>query len=432
MAYPVLQAALDFVDIPRALAAAEGAVAGGAEWVEAGTPLIKAAGLDAVRALRKAFPTLTVIADTKTMDAGRVEMETAAKAGANIATVMAAASDSTIVECVEAGRNYGIEVAVDLLGVADPVARAIEVAGLGVRHIGVHCPIDDQMKGRNPFDRLRAIRAKVSLPLAVAGGLNSETVVDALEAGADILIVGGAITKADDPRAAAEAVVRALRSRKRVSTELFRRAADDPAAIREILLRVSTPNISDGNHRLACLRGIRSFVPGAKFAGPALTVRTARGDWSKPVQAIDLAEPGVVLAVDAGGEPPAVWGELATHSAVNRKLAAVVVDGAIRDTPEIRKMNFPAFARTTSSEAGEPKGLGEIGAPVTLAGVRVQPGDWLAGDDDGVMLLPKDRVAEMANRAADWFEKENRVRAEIDRGKTLAQVVDLYKWDKPR
>jgi 3-hexulose-6-phosphate synthase/6-phospho-3-hexuloisomerase len=431
MPQPIIQVALDFVDISRALAAAEAAVAGGVDWVEAGTPLIKAAGLDSVRALRKAFPGKVIIADTKTMDAGRIEMETAAKAGANIATVMAAASDSTIVECVEAGKNYGIEVAVDLLGVADPPARAAEAAALGVRHVGVHCPIDDQMKGRNPFETLRAIRRRVSLPLAAAGGLNSETVVDAVESGADILIVGGAITKADDPRAAAAEIVKAARTKTRSATELFKRAAD-PEAIREILLRVSTPNISDGNHRVACLHGIRSFVPGARFAGPAVTVRTARGDWSKPVQAIDLAEPGSVLAIDAGGEPPAVWGELATHSAVNRKLAAVVVDGAIRDTPEIRKMGFAAFARTTSSEAGEPKGLGEIGAPIALAGVRVLPGDWLVGDDDGVMVLPKEKVAEMANRAQDWFEKENRIRAEITGGKTLAQVVELYKWDKPR
>jgi 3-hexulose-6-phosphate synthase/6-phospho-3-hexuloisomerase len=432
MNYPVLQVALDFLDISRALVTARAAAAGGADWIEAGTPLIKAAGIEAVRQLRKAFPDKIIIADTKTMDAGRTEMETAAKAGASIAVVMAAASDSTVAECVEAGRNYGIEVAADLLGAADPVARAEQVAQLGVRHIGVHCPIDDQMRGRDPFDLLRAIRQRVDVPLAVAGGLNSETIVDAVEAGADILIVGGAVSKADDPQAAAATLVQAMRSRTRAATSLFKRTGDDPEKLREILLRVSTPNISDGNHRAACLRGIRSFVPGARFAGPVLTVRTARGDWSKPVQAIDAAAPGTVLAIDAGGEGPAVWGELATHSAANKGLAAVVVDGAIRDTPEIRRMGFPAFARTTVSEAGEPTGLGEIGGPVLLGGSRVLPGDWLVGDDDGVMLLPKDRVAEMANRAQDWFEKENRIRAEIAAGKTLGEVVELYKWDKPR
>jgi 3-hexulose-6-phosphate synthase/6-phospho-3-hexuloisomerase len=433
MQYPLLQVALDFFDISRAMAAARAAVAGGADWLEAGTPLLKAAGMDAVRALRREFPDKVVVADTKTMDAGRAEVEMSAKAGAGIATVLAAASDATVTECVEAGRNLGLEVAADLIGLADPAARAEQLAALGVRHVGVHCPIDEQMKGRNPFAVLREVRRRVNIPIAVAGGITGETVVDAVEAGADIVIVGGAITKADDPEAATREIVRAMRSGKRAAGgELFRRVGDDPARLREVLTRVSTPNISDGNHRVPGLRGMRSFVPGSRFAGPVLTVRTARGDWSKPVQAIDAAEPGTVLAIDAGGEAPAVWGELATHSAVDRKLAAVVVDGCIRDTPEIRRLGFPAFARATCPDAGEAKGIGEIGGPVLLCGVRVQTGDWLVGDDDGVMHLPAARVAEMANRAQDWYEKENRIRAEIAAGRTLAQVVELYKWEKPR
>ena len=82
-----LQVALDFVELPRALKLAEAAVAGGADYIEAGTPLIKSEGLDAVRRLREIFPDRTIIADMKTMDAGRVEAEAAARAGANVMTV---------------------------------------------------------------------------------------------------------------------------------------------------------------------------------------------------------------------------------------------------------------------------------------------------------------------------------------------------------
>ena len=95
----VLQVALDFVDMDRALKLAREAVAGGAEILEAGTPLIKSEGLDAVRKLRAEFPNHTIVADLKTMDAGRDEMEIAAKAGANVATVLGAADDGTIREC---------------------------------------------------------------------------------------------------------------------------------------------------------------------------------------------------------------------------------------------------------------------------------------------------------------------------------------------
>ncbi|MCK4602096.1 MAG: orotidine 5'-phosphate decarboxylase, partial [Phycisphaerae bacterium] len=113
-----LQVALDFVELARALKVAEAAVAGGADYIEAGTPLIKSEGLDAVRRLREMFPDHTIIADTKTTDAGRIETEAAGKAGANVITVLGSASESTIRECVEAGRHYGCDVAVDLLGVA--------------------------------------------------------------------------------------------------------------------------------------------------------------------------------------------------------------------------------------------------------------------------------------------------------------------------
>ena len=102
----IIQVALDFVDIHRAIKVARESIEGGADWLEIGTPLIKSEGMNAIRRLREIFPDTTLIADMKTMDAGRVEMEMAAKAGANIAVVMGNAPGATIRECVLAGKNY--------------------------------------------------------------------------------------------------------------------------------------------------------------------------------------------------------------------------------------------------------------------------------------------------------------------------------------
>ena len=121
---PILQLALDFVDLHRAVGVAEQAVPAGVDWVEAGTPLIKSEGLDAVRELRRLFPGKTIVADMKIMDAGRIEVESTAKAGAGIIDVLGTATDATIEECIQAGKNYGAKIAVDLIAVADPVARA--------------------------------------------------------------------------------------------------------------------------------------------------------------------------------------------------------------------------------------------------------------------------------------------------------------------
>ena len=427
---PVLQLALDFLNLKRALKIAEESVKGGADWLEAGTPLIKSEGLDAIRKLRKRFPKATIVADMKIMDVGRIETEAAAKAGADIVWVLACASDSTIRECVEAGKNYGAKIAADLIEIEekDLEKRAKVVEKLGVDYIGVHCPIDEQMQGKDPFARLRKVAAVVKVPLACAGGINSETAARALKAGAQIVIVGGAITKAKDPKEATYKIKKAITTGKEIKTKLFKRVSIDE--VYKVLKEVSTANLTDAMHRSGDLKGINPILPGLKMAGPAFTVRTYPGDWAKTVEAVDQACAGQVIVIDAGGVGPAVWGELATHGAIQRKVAGVVIDGAVRDTSEIRKLQFPVFSRIITPCAGEPKGFGEIGIPIIVGGVRVYSGDWIVGDDDGVVCIPKDKVAEIANRAMSVLEQENRLRAEIDKGSTLAKVIELLRWEK--
>ncbi len=426
---PILQVALDFINLRRAVNVAREAVEAGVDWIEAGTPLIKSEGLDSIRVLRKEFPTTTIVADMKTMDAGRVEMETAAKAGADIAVVMGSATDATVKECISAGKNYGIKIEVDLLGITDCVSRSIEAEKWGADIIGIHTAIDEQMQGSSPFEKLKEICSKVNIPVAVAGGINSETVVDAVNAGAKIIVVGGAICKATDIKTAVGNLKKAISNREKIAENFFKRTSSDD--VREILEKVSTANISDGSHRLKGIAGINSIDLEMKIIGRAVTVRTYPGDWAKPVEAIDIAEQGDVIVIDSGGVGPAVWGELATHSAIQKKLAGVVVNGAIRDSEEIRNLQFPTFTKLVMPNAGEPKGFGEIGMPINISGVAINNGDWIVGDSDGLVVLPKREAKEMANYAMDWLERENRIREEISRGKTsLGEVTELLKWTK--
>ncbi len=427
---PVLQVALDFENLSRALGAAREAVDGGADWLEAGTPLIKSEGLDAVRELKKGFPAQRIVADMKVMDTGAFEVEIAAKAGADLVTVLGAADDDTIAEAVRGGELYGAEVVVDLLGVGDPLARSRRAAELGAAAVCWHVGIDMQMQARSAFERLGELVRGCPVPVAVAGGLTSESVAAATRAGAQILIVGGAITKSPKIAEATRAVVRAIAERTEVASEEFRRYGG--AEVREAFLKVSTPNLSDAMQRGGAIHGLRPHLKEAttRVAGPAVTVVTRDGDWAKPVEAIDRAGPGDVVVVDAGGGETAVWGELASWSAHGRRLAGVVVDGAIRDLDAILELGFPAFSRHVSANAGEPKGHGEIGVEVTVGGQRVRPGDWIVGDASGLVVVPRERAAEVANRALDVLEHENRVREEIRRGSTLASVQKLERWER--
>ncbi|MEM4576483.1 MAG: 3-hexulose-6-phosphate synthase [Candidatus Nezhaarchaeales archaeon] len=428
MEWPVLQLALDFVDFHRALKVAEEALKGGVDWLEAGTPLIKSEGLDCVRELKRKFPNVPVVADMKTMDTGALEVEAAAKAGADVVIVLGLADDSTIREAVEAARRVGAKIMADMINVEDMPTRAVELERLGVNYVCVHVGIDQQMRGMKPLEVLKQVVDVVSVPVAVAGGINSESAAKAVEAGASIVIVGGAITKAEKAEEAARAIKQAMLTKKPLETKMFRKFTE--GELIEAFKKVSTPNIADAMHKKGAMKGIKPVVQGVKVVGRAVTVRTYPGDWSKPVQAIDVAEPGSVIVIDAGGSEEAVWGELATWSCVVKGVAGVVVDGAIRDVEVIRELKFPVFTRHVNPKAGEPKGFGEINVEILCGGVKVEPGDWIIGDDNGVVVVPKDKAVEIANRAIDVMEKENRIREEIKRGSSLSKVLQLKKWDK--
>ena len=424
----VLQVALDVYNLDRALDIGRDAVAGGADWVEAGTPLIKSEGLNAVRELNKAFPDKTIVADMKVMDTGGMETEMAIKAGAGVVTVLGAADDGTIREAVEAARKYGGKVMVDLIAVPDKPTRARQAEALGAHLVGLHVGIDEQMQGKSPVETVRLVRLATSLPIAVAGGLTSETLAPLIEAGADVLIVGGAITKAQDAAAATRAMREAVDHVKVVQSAGMKKftAAD----VRKAFEVASTPNVSDAMHREGCMTGILPVQQGAKAIGPALTVHAMDGDWAKPVEAIDECEPGTVLVIKVDGTTKAVWGELASHTSKRLGISGVVIDGAIRDVDEIRRIGFPAWARVVRPNAGDPKGFGEIGVEVDCGGQRVRTGDWVVADDNGVVVVPREKAHEMANRAVDVKEQEDRLRAEIERGSSLSKVLKLKKWEK--
>ncbi len=315
-----------------------------------------------------------------------------------------------------------------MVQVDDVVARAKAAEEMGASYIGIHIAIDEQMRGKTPWETLRQVAAAVSIPVAVAGGINSETAPLAIEAGASIVVVGGAITKAADATAAARTIKQAIETLVPTESEFFVRATGPD--VRDKLARVSAANVSDALHRTGDIPGLRPLALGSKLVGPALTVRTYPGDWAKPVEAIDHAQPGDVIVIDAGGVPPAIWGELATNSAIQRGVAGVVIFGGARDTGDIRDLGFPLFCSLVTPTAGEPKGFGEIGVPIRISGVRVSPGDWIIGDDDGVCVIPREKAVEYTNRAMDVLERENRLRKEIQAGSTLSQVGYLQRWEK--
>ncbi len=426
---PKLQVALDLINLDRAIRIGKGAVEGGADLLEIGTPLIKSEGMNAIREIKDNFPGMELVADMKTMDVGGIEVEMASKAGADIVCILGSADDETFKEGLKAARNYDAEILADMIRVEDPVKRAEELCILGVDYIGVHVGIDAQMRGEDPLDILKKIVKVSSVPVAVAGGITSETASELVKSGANIIIVGGGITKAKDVISATSSLKKAILEGLSMSSQVLQKFG--PERIKEALLKVSTANISDAMHREPCMHGIHQLTcTGAKTVGKAYTVRTVDGDWAKPVEAIEKAEKGDVIVVDAGGGATAVWGELASWSCKMKGIEGIVIDGAVRDVDDIRDMGFPVFAKHKASNAGEPKGYGGMMLEINCGSRCVRPGDWIVGDDSGVMVIPKVEAVQIANRALDVMEREGRIREEIKEGRTLSIVMELEKWEK--
>ncbi len=423
---PILQVALDLLELDRSIQIAKEAVAGGADWIESGTPLIKSEGMDSVRELKKALPGIKIIADMKTVDTGAMEVEMAAKAGADIVAMLASADDSTIKDALRAARKYGVQIMMDLLTVPDPVERSRELEELGVDYICVHVGIDQQMTGRSTIDFLKQIVKDTKTPVAAAGGINAENGAEAVASGAAIVIVGGSIVRSADVTGSARKIRDAIDHA--VAGVYVRRNLEEEMV--GIFKEVSTSNISDAMHRKGAMRDILPINEGKKIVGTAITVQTFPGDWAKTVEAIDLAGPGNVIVIYNGSKHIAPWGGLATLSCKIKGIEGVVIDGAVRDVSEIRDLDYPIFASGIVPNAGDPKGMGEINAEITCGGQVVRPGDYVVGDDSGVVIIPKERAYEIARRAKEVEKGETRLFEEIRRGKTLSEVANLKRWEK--
>ena len=218
---PVLQVALDYTNLEEALrlATALRRELGEHAWIaEAGTPLIKTEGMKSVRLLRASIDPVHVIADTKTADTGELEIGLAADAGASAATVLACTLNETIEAAIREAHSRGIALAADMIAVKNIEERAEQLESLGVDIIELHIGIDVQralgMTAGDLVELVRKLSKRLKPYLAVAGGINKNTAPQLAEAGADIVIVGGAITKSIDPVRAAREIIRAIKRKR--------------------------------------------------------------------------------------------------------------------------------------------------------------------------------------------------------------------------
>ncbi len=210
--------------------------------------------------------------------------------------------------------------------------------------------------------------------------------------------------------------------------------APDPEILQGFkdLLKIYSPScvVADAQERAGVMHSyITPLTTDTRFVGPALTVRLEPGNQVDCLDALAVAQEGDVIVVDAAGETEtSIWGGLMAGLCNMKGVVGAVVDGAIRDTDEIRDLGFFIFSKaivprsTHTPYSGRMEPI-EINVPIQCAGVVVNPGDIVLGDEIGVTVVPLEHAAEILEKAREQADKEEQTRARIREGKSVEELL---------
>ncbi len=209
-----------------------------------------------------------------------------------------------------------------------------------------------------------------------------------------------------------------------------------PRCSPEILEQIAAFPIADLHEALGAIEGrlrlmsprMRPVGPSQRAVGQAVTGFNYPGDNLMIHAALDVAQRGDMLVLVNGGVPQgALWGDVAATYAMEKGVAGLVADGPVRDTDTLRTMGFKVWTTIVSPAHPEKRGPGSVNIPVVCDGVRVEPGDIIAADDDGVLVIPVRLAVETINKARQRNDAEIEIRRQIKAGKRLVDILGMQK-----
>jgi 3-hexulose-6-phosphate synthase len=194
-------------------------------------------------------------------------------------------------------------------------------------------------------------------------------------------------------------------------------------------LDISTSHLADG---LKNLTGVANVVPGVKSIkngvciwGEVVTAHTSSNDWGTVLKAIDQADAGKILFLKSEDDQKAIWGELTSKAAQNKKIKGTIVYGAMRDISAVRSMNYPVFSRAIVPNAGAPLNKGEVNITLQLEDLTVHPGDFVMADDGGVVVVPQDKLLETLEESLKIKDTEEKILRLLNQGQSLSNILDI-------
>ncbi len=221
---------------------------------------------------------------------------------------------------------------------------------------------------------------------------------------------------------------------RKIINKLTKRPAEKDLEGFQNLLKIYSPScvVADSMERSGVMNSQIKLICGDRFAGVALTVKLYPGDLVDCLDALSVAQSGDVIVVDAAGETEtSIWGGLMASLCQQKGVSGAVVDGAIRDTDEIKDLNFPICAkaivpRSTHSPYSQRLEPIELNVPITCGGVMIYPGDIVLADEIGVVVIPQAEAGEILGRAREQADKEEATRQRIREGKTVDELLKEF------
>ncbi|MBZ5580106.1 MAG: 4-carboxy-4-hydroxy-2-oxoadipate aldolase/oxaloacetate decarboxylase [Acidobacteriia bacterium] len=203
-----------------------------------------------------------------------------------------------------------------------------------------------------------------------------------------------------------------------MSHKIVRRIARPDAGVVKILGNAGTATVHEAQGRTGLLRPyLRPIYPTVRIAGPAVTVSSQPGDNLMIHASIEVCQPGDVLVVVTTSESTdGMFGELLGVSCQAHGIAGLIIDAGVRDTAELTGMNFPVFAKAISAQGTVKNTAGDVNIPVVCAGAIINPGDVIVADADGVVVVPRERAAQVAQASEQRLAKEEKTRQRLRSG----------------
>lgn len=194
-------------------------------------------------------------------------------------------------------------------------------------------------------------------------------------------------------------------------------------------LDISTSQISDALKNLTGESGVLPQVKPIKdnlrISGKVVTVETSQNDWGTSLKSIETTNKGKIIFISCDGDDVGVWGELFSKYAQKKGISGTVIYGAARDVKAVRDLDYPVFSRALVPNAGYPSAEGKTDVPLECGGIKINPGDWIFGDDCGVVLVPQNILKKVIKETIKIKKNEDRILNQLQEGASLSDILGI-------